>query len=376
MTKLLAISTALSLVLGLSDVSVAATDGQDSQEPNYTAMVNSGIEFLASQQADDGSWAAEVGPAVTALATTALLRNGRTPRDPVVANGLKFLEQHIQPDGGIYKRGSRLQNYETCAALMCFIEANAGGKYSEAIAGATKFTRGLQIGLEDADQSKFGYGGAGYGPGSRADLSNTHFFVEALQASGAGADDEAIRRALVFVSRCQNLESEHNTTPFGAKINDGGFYYTADAGGSSAVDAIQGERDPNGGLRSYASMTYAGLKSMIFAGLDQDDQRVKAAMAWIRNHYSLEENPGLGPAGLYYYYQVFAKTLATMKVKTIESADGQQHDWRRDLIAELASRQQKNGAWVNEKSERWMEGNPTLVTCYALLALADCRPTD
>ena len=35
-----------------------------------------------------------------------------------------------------------------------------------------------------------------------------------------------MQRALVFVSRCQNLETEHNTTPFAAKNPDGGFYYT------------------------------------------------------------------------------------------------------------------------------------------------------
>ena len=37
----------------------------------------------------------------------------------------------------------------------------------------------------------------------------------------------------------------------------------------------------DGGLRSYASMTYAGLKSMIYAGLDRDDPRVKAALDYI-----------------------------------------------------------------------------------------------
>ena len=31
------------------------------------------------------------------------------------------------------------------------------------------------------------------------------------------SNDEAVQRALVFVSRCQNLESQYNTTPFAAK---------------------------------------------------------------------------------------------------------------------------------------------------------------
>ena len=80
------------------------------------------------------------------------------------------------------------------------------------------------------------------------------------------------------------------------------FLYTPAAGGNSAAD-----KTPNGGLRSYASMTYAGLKSMIYAGVGPDDPRVKAASKWCQMHYGLDENPGLGKAGQYYYYQTFAK---------------------------------------------------------------------
>ena len=39
----------------------------------------------------------------------------------------------------------------------------------------------------------------------------------------------------------------------------------------------------------------------------------------------------------------------------------------------LMNRQQPDGSWVN-KNARWMEGDPNLVTGYALLALSYCRP--
>lgn len=366
---------ALSLAMfAAGSTSALAADHPSPQDADYAKVVNSGLEYLVSRQAEDGSWNAQVGPAITALATTALLRNGRTTRDPAVAKGLAYLEAHVQPDGGIYKPGSRLQNYETCASLMCFAEANAGGKYDKIIADAAKYTRGLQAGVESGDTADVNYGGAGYGPGSRPDLSNTHFFIEALQSSGAKSDDEAIQRALIFVSRCQNLESEHNTTQFAGKINDGGFYYTPSAGGGSA--AGRADQDPNGGLRSYASMTYAGLKSMVFAGLTPEDQRVKAAMNWIREHYSLTENPGMGAAGLYYYYQLFAKTLGTLNKDSVADAQGTEHDWRKDLLAELAKRQQADGSWVNSESDRWMESDPVLATSFSLLALADAKPAE
>ncbi len=120
-------------------------------------------------------------------------------------------------------------------------------------------------------------------------------------------------------------------------------------------------------------MTYAGLKSMVYAGLTADDPRVKAALDFIKAHYSLDENPGLGQQGLYYYYMTFAKTLATLGRPTITDAQGREHNWRAELIAALAKRQGEQGEWVNP-ADRFMEGDPNLVTSYGLLALAAARP--
>ncbi|HID23985.1 MAG TPA: hypothetical protein EYP14_16510, partial [Planctomycetaceae bacterium] len=191
------------------------------------------------------------------MVTAALLTSGLPPSDPTVERALKHLASHIKPDGGIYYSGSHHRNYETCLALLAFQLANVHGRYDRVVADAEQFLKGLQWdegeGLESSDPA---YGGAGYGSHERPDLSNTQFLVEALRAAGAGPDDPALQKALIFISRCQNLESEHNTLPFAAKINDGGFYYTAAAGGESKAGVT-----PNGGLRSYGSMTYAGLKS-------------------------------------------------------------------------------------------------------------------
>ena len=81
----------------------------------------------------------------------------------------------------------------------------------------------------------------------------------------------------------------------------------------------------------------------------------------------------MGDAGLYYYYQLFAKALSAMDQPTITDASGKAHNWRADLVRALVSRQQADGSWVNSNA-RWMEGDPNLVTGYALLALAQCRP--
>ncbi len=119
-------------------------------------------------------------------------------------------------------------------------------------------------------------------------------------------------------------------------------------------------------------MTYAGLKSMIYAGLTQDDPRIKAALEYIRNNYTLDENPGQGQRGLYYYYQTFAKAMAVLGKPTLVDVKGAVHDWRAELVAALAKRQQPNGSWVN-RDDRFMEGDPNIVTAFGMLALASSR---
>ncbi len=62
-----------------------------------------------------------------------------------------------------------------------------------------------------------------------------------------------------------------------------------------------------------------------------------------------------------------------MQLASLKDAAGVEHDWRADLLKELARRQKDDGSWLNDNS-RWLEGDPSLVTGYALLALSHCRP--
>ena len=261
----------------------------------YQQCVDRAIEFLRTKgQEPDGSFAGYAGPGVTAVVTAGILRAGRTADDPWVAKSLKYLEGFVQPDGGIYKPGTLYQNYETCLAMVCFAEANKKKQYDKLLAAADRFVKKLQWDQDEGHE--------------RGQLQLRRRRLRKTQAAGPvqhelpdgraaarRATDRTTRRskkALTFVSRCQNLESEFNTTKFSAKNPDGGFYYTPAAGGESMAG-----KTPDGGLRSYGSMTYAGLKSMIYAGVGPDDPRVKAALTWIRKHYAVDENPGMGDAG-------------------------------------------------------------------------------
>ena len=331
-------------------------------------MERAAVAFLRQSQGADGSFSSQAGPGVTGLVAAALLSIGVPKDDPMVGKAIVYLLNTKRPDGGLYAEGSRHANYETCLAIMALSKTNEQGQYDGVLQGAQRFVKGEQWdegeGLGPKDPA---FGGAGYGSKSRPDLSNTSFFIEALRSTGVEESDPAIQRALAFVNRCQNLESPANDTPFASKLNDGGFYYTPAAGG----DSMAGKDEATGGLRSYASMTYAGLKSMLYAGVGPEDFRVKAATKFLKKNYSVTSNPGMGPAGLFYYLQTMSKALAMVGAETFESDTGSR-SWRSDIHEQLQKTQKVDGSWTNPEP-RWMEGDPNLVTGYALLTLANLK---
>jgi hypothetical protein len=337
-------------------------------------VLDKAMAFLKSHQDPDGSFSAKrTGPGVTALVVAALLRNGQSPKEPMIAKAIAYLEKNVHKDGGVYTGDGGLANYTTSIAVMAFKEANKDGKYDTIIKKAGLFLKGVQHEEGPSELSKLFGGGFGYtkandDPKNRPDASNSSMAVEALLNSGLDKNDPAVKKAVEFLSRCQNLPGEHNNQPFAKKADKddlGGFTYVPDPKDSKYATA-------GGGLRSLGGMTYSGLKTFLYAGVSKDDERVKAAIAWIRKHYTLDENPGMKQSGLYYYYHVFAKAMDALGENPFADAAGKKHAWKTELFDALVKRQQKDGSWINEADKAFGETDPNLASAFAVLAVSYC----
>lgn len=342
-------------------VAVAAAEGPPAAEVKAKAktLMDTGIRWLLKQQNEDGSFAAEkhMEPAVTALAIRAMATSpfrDELMKTDEFKKALEFLLSCVKPDGGVYI-DDWAANYHTSVALSA-LAAIQDPKLRPKIDKVQDYIKKAQAdegeGLSPGDPN---YGTLGYRKGQReGDMSNLQFALISLKDSGLSSDDAAWGKALQFVEKCQNITT------------DGGFIYRPkESKAGEDPNAPEGETL----YRSYQSMTYVGLLSMIYCNVEKDDERVVKAVEWLRKHWSLDENYPIGLQGLYYNFHTLSRAFAAYGEKYITDADGAKHDWYAELVENLAGRQHKDGYWVNTE-KRWLETDKTLVTAYCLLALA------
>lgn len=339
-----------------------------------------GLNFLRSKQnPETGAWSDVEPVGITALAISGfMLDPNRKPGDPVpaeVEKGTAFLLKNAHEDGAIYTKAR--QNYNTALAMVALM-LNPKPEHEQVILKARRFLIEHQFDLDEkGKQDNPLDGGIGYGDdkGNHADISNTHFCLEALYYSQAILNDKGdaakgepqlnFGAAIDFIQRCQN-RPESNKAPWVSTDPDdaGGFIYNpVETRGPQTT-----RPDGSVALRSYGSISYAGMLSFIYAGVDKNDPRLKAVVEWLQAHYNVDENPGMGAKGLYYYYHTMAKALSIAKIDFIQTKDGKTIDWRADVTAKLLSLQKGDGSWANSEA-RWMESDPVLVTSYILMAL-------
>jgi squalene-hopene/tetraprenyl-beta-curcumene cyclase len=354
------------------------------------AAMQRGLAYLAKLQSPNGAFfeSKEVAPtdmeprkraasvAVTAMALKAFVQAGELAPKDAGAKARASIDRVLGDEKTLaLVTNGGVGNY----VMSCVASGLSAVGDADARAGAERAIAWLRTSQWD-DSEGLGattdwYGGAGYGNGKRPDLSNTQMMVEAMHDAGVSPDDPAMQRALAFVARTQNRKASNPAGWAQNGAGDGGFVYSPANGGESfasedAGEGRYGEKLATKSLRSYGSMTYAGYKSLLYAGLSSEDPRVKDALAWIAANFTFAENPGLGQQGYFYYTHAMSRAMHASRLDSITDAKGAARDWRAELVDALVARQSESGSWKNG-TPRWEEASEELATIYSVLALQE-----
>lgn len=357
-------------------VPVAADDASAigvSMNHEIDAAVDRALDWLAANQRESGAWSNEQFPALTALPAWAFIRSSHPARDKVVPKALAFLKSCVQPDGGIYvpvagRKGGGLSNYNT-AICMTTLHAANDPSLTRIILDAREFVAKGQHSGDDEYKGGFGYDKSTNR--EYADLMNTLYAAEAMRFTESIEDQRPAGEARTevdwkatadFITRMQN-------NPDAGADQAGGFFYKPGESKAGTVTNQAGRVV----FRSYGSMTYAGMLALVYAGVDRDDARVRSAFDWASKHWSLEENPGMGMEGYFFFFNVLSRSLSAYGADLVPLADGKTVNWRKEVANRLLKSHKidpktGHGYWLNESGRYW-ESDPVLVTGYTLLAL-------
>ena len=366
----------LIVILGLCFPALCQTDISFQNE--LQRSIDRGIDFLKISQSPDGYWTNADHPAVTAIALVAYQGNPQKPKTTPnwVEKGYQYILKHVQPNGSIYVPNKGLANYNTALSMMAML-ASGDAKFNSTILNARRFLIGQQwdLGVKGKTDHPLD-GGVGYGNSyPHGDLNNTLTALEAIYYSRNIAKDSPQSKtdlnwkaAISFIQNCQNLKS-HNKQPWASDDpeNKGGFIYFP---GKSMAGEAKGSESGRTALRSYGSISYAGMLSYAYADLKQDDPRITAVKKWLEDNYTLEENPGMGAQGQFYYYYLMTKALTVYGAENLELTNGKKVDWRKQVGLKLMGLQDQDGSWINKKASRWWENEKPLVSAYSVIALS------
>ncbi len=337
------------------------------------AAIDRGLDWLAQQQKPDGSWSNSDFPGLSGLCLWPFARVDHPQREAVVSAATAYLLSCVQTNGAIYReipgrKGGGLSNYNTAIAMTA-LHALGQPEYNRIVQRARSYLAGAQY--TGADEYDGGFGYDATTDRAYTDLLNTFYAAQAMRLT---ADVEETRPAgepradidwaatVRYVGRMQNPETA------GAAHAGGFFYNPTDPKAGTDTNAA-GEVV----FRSFGSMTYAGLLALVFADVSREDVRVRSALRWAERHWTLDENPGMGQEGRYFFYHVLARALHATGHDLIRREDQPPIAWREQTARMLLGLQRidpatGNGYWINENGRYW-ENDPALVTAYCLLAL-------
>lgn len=350
-------------------------NGNESFRHEIQRAIDKGLSWLEKNQDPKGYWSTADHPAVTALALSAFMGEptGRWKQGPQpnIDKGYAFLLDSAKPDGTIHS--GQLVNYNTAISMMALLATNK--KEHEPI---LRKARAYLV----SSQSDFGEksknddvmdGGIGYGSRyPNSDMNNTLVALEALHYSKHLVKDNPANAdlnwaaAIEFLKNCQQVPANKQSWVSADAKDRGGFVYFP---GNSMAGGVTNTATGKVALRSYGSVSYAGMLSFTYADMKKDDPRLTAVFDWLQKNYAIDENPGMGPQGYYYYLHLMTKALTLHNVNELELKDGRKINWRREVAMKLINLQKPDGSWLNDQTARWWEKETALVTAYSVIAL-------
>lgn len=312
--------------------------------------IGDGIRFLKGAQLRDGSWPEFNVPryvtGTTSLATLALLTAGVPEDDPTIVAALRYLEQ--------FPARQLNQVYTVSLQTMVYAAADPD-KYRVRLRENVEWLEAAQIRPEDRVD---GVGAWTYTvqKGQSADNSNAQYALLGLNAAaevGIQVDDRVWDLARGYWEEAQRLS--------------GGWSYT-----------LRGDN------RVSASMTTAGISSLVITGLRRIQSRellvgdeirncgegainpnIKRALDWMGANFRVDTNLGRGITWKYYYLYGLERAGRLSGQRYFGS-----HDWYVEGAEELVHLQDKLlGSWPKNAGE----DSEVLTTSFSLLFLAKGR---
>jgi hypothetical protein len=314
-----------------------------------TAMIR-GAHFLRTSQQEDGGWTEHAG--VTAMCIWALERAGTLPDaqwHPARDKAREYVLRHHKD--GLFRHSAADDTliYSTSACLVALrLLAHPD---DQLLADKAREQLMHKQALLWAGATPASYGSANVFPY----LTNAHWAMEAVRAQEVSERSPDQRkfwgRAVEFLGRCQALHLPENHDDYGC------FSYSPTFSNS------------NGDPWALGSFTAAGIKCLLYAGVESDDPRIKAALAWLERHFSVTKNPNAGDAGYLNYIYMLATLMTLLEGDAALAPYPKLQGWRQAVAEALLNKQRGGGEWQNP-NRMWREQDPKLCTAYALIAMS------
>lgn len=281
--------------------------------PAVERSVRQGLDWLAKQQAPDGSFGSGTyrgNLAVTSLAGLAFMANGSSPgRGPYgvqIERALGYIMENAQPGGFIVVRGESTHGpmYSHGFATLFLAEAYGMTKRADIREKVEKAVRVIVV-------SQNNEGGWRYQPQPHdADTSVTICQINALRAArnaGIFVPKKTVERCIKYVQECQNP--------------DGGFRYMTQAGASQFPRSA------------------AGVVALQSAGV-YDSKEIESGIKYLKQYMP---SARFGQRYSHYFYGHY---YAAQAMWLRGGADW--NEWFPAVRDELLARQNAQGFWTDQ----------------------------